>query len=74
MMTLSKLPFKLTDDTKLVNCTQHSVDRSDRTWKLERSLEVVKDEFGEDTKPVVMLQQHQLGSILDRPKPLYDTG
>lgn len=56
MITLSKLPLRLTDELRLVGCTQHSEDQSNRTWKLERSLEVVEHEFREDTKPVVMLK------------------
>jgi hypothetical protein len=38
-------------------------------WKLERSLEVVEDEFREDAEPVVVLKQYQLWSILDGPEP-----
>ena len=44
------------------------------TWKLEGSLKVIEDKFGEDTKPVVMLKQDQFGSVFDRPESLYNTG
>jgi hypothetical protein len=73
-MTLSRLPFKLPDDPMLVACASHLEVPRGYTWKLEGSLKVIEDEFGEDTKPMVMLKQDQLGSIFDGPESLYDTG
>jgi hypothetical protein len=40
------------------------------TWKLKRSLEVIKDKLGEDAESMVMLEQDQLGSIFNRPESL----
>ena len=44
------------------------------TWKLEGSLKVIEDKFGEDTKPMVMLKQDQFGSVFDGPESLYKEG
>lgn len=46
-----------------------SSDR-DSTWKLKRSLEVIKDKLREDAESMIMLEQDQLGSIFNRPESL----
>jgi hypothetical protein len=43
---------------------------SGSTWKLKRSLEVIKDKLGEDAESMVVLEQDQLGSIFNRPESL----
>lgn len=50
----------------------HPFEERVHTRKLERPLKVVKDKLGKDAEPVVMLEQHQLRSVLDRPMSLHD--